>query len=527
MRKFFGLLVILVFWFSHLSAQNKLNHSDWKMTQAKMMTEDNRFKDAIQIYSELYKDFSEDAFLNYRLALCNFSIKNFLEALNFIKIAIKNCDENSLLNDFYFLSSKIHHRLNQFSEAKTMISKISLDDDSDLFAEINFILKQIDNAIKLSKTPLDLEPKNCGPLINSEFNEFYPVFSAQLNKIYFTSDRNYKQGQEINEITKFYNYSVFESLLNEKKEFAKPQLVDEIWAEGKNFILNSVSAGDQVYYLYKNTPALKDNGNIYTDTQDTEDDFTDAVLIDGDSLNTRFYEASASYDYLNDKLYLVSNRKDRNKQNSSVFMSKMSKNKYSEPKIVNALSSDFNDNFIYVHPNQTFAVIASDNDKSMGGFDLFISINIKGKWSEPENMAYPFNSSGNETQFTLSNDGKTAYIASDRAGGYGGYDIYEVDFEKYITEKLSYLPALTYYKIGVFNDEAEEITEAIVKIKSKTKPKLNIKTQTNLEGYCYFNLTDNSDYIIEITAKNYQKLSVELSPDTSGYVEKDFELIKK
>ncbi|MHA4894349.1 OmpA family protein [Pedobacter sp. PWIIR3] len=64
----------------------------------------------------------------------------------------------------------------------------------------------------------------------------------------------------------------------------------------------------------------------------------------------------------------------------------------------------------------TKKLIFSSNGKiGLGGFDFFESAGDFGKWSEPRNMGYPFNSSKDDIYFTSSNDADSeGYISSDR-----------------------------------------------------------------------------------------------------------------
>ncbi|MEP7266473.1 MAG: OmpA family protein [Saprospiraceae bacterium] len=59
-----------------------------------------------------------------------------------------------------------------------------------------------------------------------------------------------------------------------------------------------------------------------------------------------------------------------------------------------------------------------------GSCDLYISELSAGKWSKPVNMGYIVNSKFWESQPCLSANGKAIYFASDRPGGFGGYDIW-------------------------------------------------------------------------------------------------------
>lgn len=60
----------------------------------------------------------------------------------------------------------------------------------------------------------------------------------------------------------------------------------------------------------------------------------------------------------------------------------------------------------------------------IGICDLFISVKVGGKWSEPKNLGPNINTRAWESQPSLSADGKTLYFASKRKGGKGGIDIW-------------------------------------------------------------------------------------------------------
>lgn len=68
---------------------------------------------------------------------------------------------------------------------------------------------------------------------------------------------------------------------------------------------------------------------------------------------------------------------------------------------------------------------------SYGSCDLYISYKEAGSWSEPANMGKKVNSSGWDSQPSLSPDGKTVYFASRRKGGYGKTDIWKCHADKY------------------------------------------------------------------------------------------------
>jgi outer membrane protein OmpA-like peptidoglycan-associated protein len=67
----------------------------------------------------------------------------------------------------------------------------------------------------------------------------------------------------------------------------------------------------------------------------------------------------------------------------------------------------------------------------LGRCDIYISTKKGDDWSKPFDIAPPVNTSGWESQPSISADGRTLYFVSNRKGGYGGYDIWKSN----LTEK--------------------------------------------------------------------------------------------
>jgi len=65
-----------------------------------------------------------------------------------------------------------------------------------------------------------------------------------------------------------------------------------------------------------------------------------------------------------------------------------------------------------------------------GSAELYISRLIGNKWTEPEKLDKPLNTKGWELNQFISADGNTLFFTSNRAGGFGGKDIY-------VSKKLS------------------------------------------------------------------------------------------
>ncbi len=100
---------------------------------------------------------------------------------------------------------------------------------------------------------------------------------------------------------------------------------------------------------------------------------------------------------------------------------------WSAPQLLSAnISSAGNEIFPYLSPDGSTLYFASDALAGMGGYDLFYSTldPSTGSWSAPENLGFPYSSTGNDIFYADSRDGKFTVIVSDRETSEGNVRIY-------------------------------------------------------------------------------------------------------
>lgn len=85
------------------------------------------------------------------------------------------------------------------------------------------------------------------------------------------------------------------------------------------------------------------------------------------------------------------------------------------PEIINS-RSDVGDPFI--SPDESYMIYRAFYDEGFGRGDLYISFNIKGQWTAPENLGEPINSRSHEICPYVTTDGQLFIFASDRMNEY-------------------------------------------------------------------------------------------------------------
>lgn len=89
------------------------------------------------------------------------------------------------------------------------------------------------------------------------------------------------------------------------------------------------------------------------------------------------------------------------------------------------INTNFNEGAQNISQDGQLLVFTGCNfENGMGSCDIYFSIKTKQGWSKAENIGRNINSEFWESQPSLSPDKNTLYFASNRAGGYGGVDLY-------------------------------------------------------------------------------------------------------
>jgi outer membrane protein OmpA-like peptidoglycan-associated protein len=168
-------------------------------------------------------------------------------------------------------------------------------------------------------------------------------------------------------------------------------------------------------------------------------------------------------------LYFI--RADRTKSNSGdIYVSHLQNdNKWGTPqKLPDNINSRGKEHSVFIHPNGHTLYFSSNEHPGMGGFDIFVTEKINDTlWSDPKNLGYPINTHHDENSILVSGDGKYAYFAANREGGYGKMDIYRFEMPQQLRpEPPPFLsedsPPFGGTKGGVFPEKIETGTAVIL-----------------------------------------------------------------
>lgn len=144
----------------------------------------------------------------------------------------------------------------------------------------------------------------------------------------------------------------------------------------------------------------------------------------GTNVNSEYWDSQPTLTSDGNTLFFVSDRPG-GLGGTDVFMSSRTKGGWSKavplPQPVNTPNDEMSPVMGGDNKSMTFA---SNREGGFGGFDIYFTKYNGNSFSKPSNAGQPINSSADEYFYASQQNTNIAYFSSDRAGGQGGIDIY-------------------------------------------------------------------------------------------------------
>jgi Tol biopolymer transport system component len=291
------------------------------------------------------------------------------------------------------------------------------------------LLAQSHSALTVWSTPVNL-----GPVINTPYIEQHPAISKDGLSLYFTSDR---PG----------GFGGLDLWVSQRAG------VDIPWGPPTNLGPNINTSGNENapnlsidghrLYFGSTRPGGFGSSDIYVShRQDKADDFGWEVPVNlGPNINTLAGENGPSI--FEDEatgvttLYFTSDRPGIG--DFDIYASTQNEDdSFNLAVIVPELSSPYRDTRTAIRRDGLEIFISSERPGGVDLRDLWVSTRLttSDPWGTPVNLGAPVNSTALEGAPALSFDGTTLYFFSNRAGGFGGLDLYVTTRGKRHTEEF-------------------------------------------------------------------------------------------
>jgi len=339
----------------------------------------------------------------------------------------------------------------------------------------------------------DLDIRNLGPGVNSGDNEYWPGMTVDGETLIYTRLVN---GQE-----DFYVSSKFQdSWVNSRP---LPGSINTTNNEG----YTSVSAdGRYIFFTVCNQDGFGSCDIFYSFLKGNA---WSRRMNMGERINTAQWDAQPAIS-ADGKTLIFSSARPGGYGGKDLWVSYWKNNNWTQPEnLGKTINTGADEEAPYLHYDGKTLYFASSGHTGYGQHDIFRSqILGGGNWTNPENMGRGINTDADEAGFYVDFKGEKAYIASSRAGGFGGLDIYSL---KLSADKKP-MP-ITYVKGIIMDAETKnEITGRIELINLESgKPALS-DSSTRF----FTTLEPNGMYGLNVYRSGYLFYSANFQPTPSG-----------
>lgn len=409
-----------------------------KMTIAdkiKLMDADENYQKeywnaAYTLYKELHIKYPDDSKISYKAGKVSLTLKKYDEALTFLTKASEKKPKG--VKDLEFWLGQAQHKEGLLDQALTNYEAFrkTLKGKRQTTDIVNDYIHQVSLAKQYISMPVNVKITNMGEAINSEYIESNPSVTADGNTLIFSTCRPENTGGLKDPTFGIYYQDIW---MSEKDSVTGAWMDAELIRGALNSkdhdASPSISADGNVIFIYRSV----NGGDLYFSKKRRNGEWREPEAIKG-KVNTTYFESSACITADKKTIFFVSERPGKGLGNADVWMAKKSGSfEYEEPVNLGAVINSIDDEVsVFVHPDGKTLFFASNGKNSIGGYDIFKSELKDGKWTTPANLGYPINTLGDEKQFSLTADGKKAYITSHREDTKGEFDIYEIDLSNYV-----------------------------------------------------------------------------------------------
>lgn len=413
----------------------------------------------------------------------------------------------------YFLLAQAYYRKGDYENALNNINRyLKIGNTKDKYTpEIRLFIENCEFAIYGMQNPVDFKPVNLGPAINTKYHEYFPTMTVDGRTLLFTR-RIPAPGTE----------------LGEQEDFFVTHFVDGAWTEAVPMPSNINTPNNEgaptfapdgrtlvfvacvdAYGSYGPNRQGAGSCDLFI-TKRVGTQWRNPMNLPG-GVNTPHWETQPSLSSDGKTMYFIRGimGRDGTKQQDIYRAFLQEDGTWSKAeRLSDVVNTPFREESVFIHPDGRTLYFSSDGHPGFGGLDIFMTtLDDNGNWSKPVNLGYPINTAYDENSLLVAANGEIAFFASDRAGGFGGLDLYSFVMPESIR------PTKTLYMEGLVFDARTKrpLGGRFELIDLSTGKTIIVSEADKMSGEFLVSLPTKRDYVINVSYPGYNFYSLNFS----------------
>jgi outer membrane protein OmpA-like peptidoglycan-associated protein/tetratricopeptide (TPR) repeat protein len=356
-------------------------------------------------------------------------LDNYSSALPYLEKAYKITQKDTLIQLMYSLAKCYQHN-GQYEKAIGFFDRLNgyedLEEEFDFSKDVKKRKEDCQYAIAHSSytPPSGWYIVNAGKTINTDMPEYVPVLTPQ-NELIFTSRRQDDKKENLSYLDGKYFESMYISKIengsfNAPRRYTLPdQLMRSHYLKKHESVVSMSPDGKTLF-------TFRDN-KIYEINMDERASKKPKKLLK--TINFDFYQDHAFVTKDGTTLYFTSEADGGIGGIDIYSATKIKEGEWSKPVNIGApINTEFDEDAPFISDDGKTMYFASKGHEGYGNFDIYKSELVDGKWTKPENLGQPINSSGHDIFMVKDSKQTVGYFSSSRNGGYGDMDIYKINY---------------------------------------------------------------------------------------------------
>ena len=272
-------------------------------------------------------------------------------------------------------------------------------------------------------------PTNLGPVVNSGYEDGGPSISADYLSLYFHSNRSGGSGVADLWVTKRVTTRVTTQVTKDSP-WGKPVNLGALVNSGAEDRAPSISADALELYFHSDRPGGQGSVDIWMTTRETTEDDWSAPVNLGPIFNSSVFDRNPDISADGLTLYFVSNRPGGYGDTDFWVTTRTTKNAdWGTPvHLGSTVNSSYAERQPTISADGLWLFFHSNRPGGSGGDDIWLTTRATkdDDWGAPVNLGPVINTSVFDGHPSILPDGSTLYFVSNRPGGVGNYDLWQV-----------------------------------------------------------------------------------------------------